>query len=56
MTRSGKQSTRVMILADRRPVDLTHGRDLRIHHLLVQLAGHFDCFVVDLSARSDRGA
>jgi glycosyltransferase involved in cell wall biosynthesis len=39
-----------MVLADRRPVDLAHGRDLRIYHLLAELARDLDCFVVDLSA------
>ena len=43
---------RVLVVSDRRPVDLAHGRDLRIHHFLDQLAGVFEFLAVDLSAEN----
>lgn len=43
---------RVLVVSDRRPVDLAHGRDLRIHHLVSELARDFECLALDLSAEN----
>lgn len=48
--------TRVLVVSDRRPVDLAHGRDLRILHLVGELAGEFEVRAVDLSAENTGGA